>query len=341
MYVRIEGIYKRFGEFTALNGVDVDIGREEFVCLLGPSGCGKTTLLRIVSGLIEPDAGRIMLDGSDIRPIPAKQRGFGIVFQSYSLFPNMTVAENIGYGLRIRRHAHHRIRQRVDELLELVGLPGIGNKYPHEISGGQQQRVALARAIAIDPRLLLLDEPLSALDAKVRIALRDEVCGLQRRLGIPTLMVTHDQEEAMSMADRIVCMNDGGVEQIGTPEELYTRPATPFVATFLGRMNVLVYDEEPRLAGRALKVEAAIPQGSGRACVRPEHIQLLDSRSGRDDVNCFPAAIAEVRFEGNITRYQARIEDRVLEVEELGYPVHGPGDAVTLRIPPDSVRVFA
>ncbi|HSH42760.1 MAG TPA: ATP-binding cassette domain-containing protein [Arenicellales bacterium] len=340
MYLQIEQISKHYGDIAALDNVSVDVGQQEFVCLLGPSGCGKTTLLRIVSGLVEPDDGRIILDGRDIRPVPATQRGFGIVFQSYSLFPNMTVAENIGYGLRIRRRSRQEIDKRVAELLETIGLPDIGHKHPHQISGGQQQRVALARAIAIDPRLLLLDEPLSALDAKVRLSLRDEVRSLQRRLGIPTLMVTHDQDEAMTMADRVVCMNHGRVEQIGTPEELYTRPATPFVATFLGRMNELELAGGAMLAGRPLKLGDNRSAEPSTAYVRPEHIELLDSGAPRDEVNCFPAVIADLQFEGNITRYRVEVDGRCLDVEALGYPTRHQGDPVTLRIPPDAVRAF-
>jgi ABC-type Fe3+/spermidine/putrescine transport system ATPase subunit len=221
-----------------------------------------------------------------------------------------------------------------------VGLPDTGDKYPHQISGGQQQRVALARAIAIDPRLLLLDEPLSALDAKVRLSLRDEVRSLQRRLGIPTLMVTHDQEEAMTMADRVVCMNQGRVEQIGTPEELYTQPATPFVATFLGRMNVMPFRGEPQLGGRPLQVGQSPPVKGGKVYVRPEHIELLDPAPDSEGANRFPAEIGDLQFEGNITRYRVTVDDHTLEVETLGYPVRKRGDLVTLRIPPESVRVF-
>lgn len=340
VYLQIEQITKNYGDFTALRGVDVDVGQNEFVCLLGPSGCGKTTLLRIVSGLVHPDGGRILLDGRDIRPVPATRRGFGVVFQSYSLFPNMNVAENVSYGLRIRSMARERIDQRVSELLETVGLPGTEDKYPHELSGGQQQRVALARAIAIDPLLLLLDEPLSALDAKVRLSLRDEVRNLQRRLGIPTLMVTHDQDEAMSMADRVVCMNEGRVEQIGTPETLYTRPATPFVATFLGRMNVLELTNGATLAGRPLHMEHANPDTSWRAYIRPEHIQLHNPESDADGNNRFPGTITDLRFEGNITRYQVDVDGCSLEVEALGYPTLRPGERVSLEIPAWALRTF-
>ena len=212
----------------------------DFVCILGPSGCGKTTLLRILAGLIEPDSGEIRLDGRDLTKVPARHRGFGIVFQSYSLFPNMTASENIGYGLKVRRQPVAAIRSRVAELLEMIGLPESGAKLSDQLSGGEQQRIALARAIAVEPALLLLDEPLSALDFQVRVSLRRQIRALQKRLRIPTLMVTHDEEEAMEMADRIVCMNQGRIEQIGTPRELYQTPSSPFVAGFIGAINFLL-----------------------------------------------------------------------------------------------------
>jgi iron(III) transport system ATP-binding protein len=237
--LRLEGITKSFGAFTALRAVDLTIQRGEFVCFLGPSGCGKTTLLRIIAGLEQQTSGRIVQNGRDVSHLPPAARDYGIVFQSYALFPNLTIEQNVGYGLVNRRQGRAQVRQRVDELLALVGLPDAGPKYPSQCSGGQQQRIALARALATSPGLLLLDEPLSALDAKVRERLRGELRGLQRKLGVTTIMVTHDQEEALSLADRVVVMNHGVVEQVGTPLEVYERAATPFVADFLGRINVL------------------------------------------------------------------------------------------------------
>ncbi|MFM8991469.1 MAG: ATP-binding cassette domain-containing protein, partial [Alphaproteobacteria bacterium] len=236
-FLRIERLTKRFGSFTALDSVDLEIRPREFVCFLGPSGCGKTTLLRAIAGLDAQSEGRIWQAGREISSLPPSERDFGIVFQSYALFPNLSVRDNVGYGLRSRGQGRAAIDARVGELLELVGLPGSGAKYPSQLSGGQQQRVALARALATSPGLLLLDEPLSALDARVRARLRHEVRGLQRRLGITTIMVTHDQEEALTMADRIVVMNHGTIEQVGTPQEVYGRPATPFVAAFVGTMT--------------------------------------------------------------------------------------------------------
>ena len=238
-YLRLQGIHKRFGAFTALDSIDLSIRRGEFVCFLGPSGCGKTTLLRIVAGLETQTSGRIVQAGRDISVLPPARRDYGIMFQSYALFPNLTVAQNVGYGLVNRREGKARIAARVDELLALVGLPGSGSKFPAQMSGGQQQRIALARALATSPGLLLLDEPLSALDATVRVHLRNEIRALQRQLGVTTIMVTHDQEEALSVADRIVVMNHGVIEQVGTPMQVYREPASHFVANFVGKVNRL------------------------------------------------------------------------------------------------------
>src|SRR5205823_9135440 len=238
-FLRIRDLEKRFGAFTALTNIDLDVAQGDFVCFLGPSGCGKTTLLRAIAGLDPQDEGLIEIAGRDVSRLPPAARDFGIVFQSYALFPNLTVAANVGYGLVNRRAGRADIDRRVAELLALVGLQDQGKKYPVQLSGGQQQRVALARALATSPGLLLLDEPLSALDARVRLRLRDEIKELQRRLGVTTIMVTHDQEEALAMADRIVGMNQGVIEQVGTPSEIYRNPATAFVADFVGTMTFL------------------------------------------------------------------------------------------------------
>ncbi len=239
-YLQLEGIRKSFGSFQALSDIRLSIERGEFVCFLGPSGCGKTTLLRIIAGLEMQTSGRIEQAGRDISVLPPAERDYGIVFQSYALFPNLTVADNVAYGLVNRRQPKREIAQRVDELLKLVGLPGSGIKYPAQLSGGQQQRIALARALATKPGLLLLDEPLSALDALERVRLRQEIRSLQLKLGVTTIMVTHDQEEALSVADRIVVMNHGVIEQVGTPLQVYSEPATAFVADFIGKVNRLV-----------------------------------------------------------------------------------------------------
>jgi iron(III) transport system ATP-binding protein len=237
--LEIRSIRKNFEAFSALRDINLTVQQGEMLCFLGPSGCGKTTLLRIIAGLETQSSGSISQHGQDISWLPPNQRDYGIVFQSYALFPNLTIADNVGYGLVNRRSKKAEIAARVQELLTLVGLPSSANKYPSQLSGGQQQRVALARALATRPGLLLLDEPLSALDALERVRLRAEIRRLQQQVGITTIMVTHDQEEALSMADRIVVMHDGIIEQVGTPQEVYERPATPFVADFIGKVNVL------------------------------------------------------------------------------------------------------
>lgn len=236
-FLQIDRLTKKFGSFTALDSVSLDVNEGEFVCFLGPSGCGKTTFLRAIAGLDIQTSGSVRQAGVDISALPPSERDFGIVFQSYALFPNLTSERNIAFGLENQKLEKSVINKRVEELLELVGLPEQGKKYPAQLSGGQQQRIALARALATSPGLLLLDEPLSALDAKVRGHLRHEMKLLQRRLGVTTVMVTHDQEEALTMADRIVVMNQGVIEQVGTPTQIYREPDTLFVADFVGAMN--------------------------------------------------------------------------------------------------------
>ncbi len=238
-YLKLEGIRKTFGQFTALKNVALAVDQGELISFLGPSGCGKTTLLRIIAGLETQDSGTIVQGKRDISRLPAMKRDYGIVFQSYALFPNLTIFDNVAYGLVNRRKGRDEIKRRVAELLKLIGLPDAANKYPGQLSGGQQQRIALARALATSPGLLLLDEPLSALDALERLRLRGEIRALQQRLGVTTIMVTHDQEEALSMADRVVVMHDGEIEQIGTPQQIYREPASAFVADFVGKVNVI------------------------------------------------------------------------------------------------------
>lgn len=283
MTLSIRQINKSFGPQRALSDINLDLGSAEFACLLGPSGCGKTTLLRVIAGLLPADSGSICLNGLDLAATPARERGFGIVFQAYSLFPHMTAAQNIGYGLRIRGTPAPQQRDAVEHLLSLVRLQGMGDRYPAQLSGGQQQRVAIARALAVQPSLLLLDEPLSALDARVRAGLRLELRDMQQRLGIPTLMVTHDQEEAMELADTIVCMHAGRIEQVGTPRTLYRQPATRFVADFMGHGNLLAPADAARLlATEPQGMPAAPPAGmdAPSLCVRPEHVLLQASPLG-------------------------------------------------------------
>ena len=238
-YLVLKEISKSFGNFNALRDINLSISKGEFVCFLGPSGCGKTTLLRIIAGLETQDGGQIIQGGNDVSWLPPIKRDYGIVFQSYALFPNLTIADNVAYGLVNRRQSETIIKARVQDLLTLVGLPSSGKKYQGRLSGGQQQRIALARALATSPGLLLLDEPLSALDALERGRLRSEIRQLQQRLGVTAIIVTHDQEEALTIADRIVVMNNGVIEQIGTPQEVYLQPHSPFVASFVGKVNVL------------------------------------------------------------------------------------------------------
>lgn len=307
MSLHIRQLEKRFGDYVALQDIDLTIGPDEFVCLLGPSGCGKTTLLRIIAGLLTADSGSLELDGRNLSPIPARDRGFGIVFQSYSLFPYMTVSENVGYGLRIRKRSKADIATRVAELLQLVKLEDLADRMPGQLSGGQQQRVALARALAVDPALILLDEPLSALDARVRTELRSELRDLQRRLGIPTLMVTHDQEEAMALADTIVCMNVGRIEQVGTAQELYLRPATRFVAEFMGHSNMLSASWLQQVSPAALN-GGYTGKPDSTACVRPESISLSP-----DPAN--DAKVLDVSFLGNVQRLRVLCNQRELLAE--------------------------
>ena len=285
-YLSIRRLHKQYGAFTALKAIDLDIERGEFVCFLGPSGCGKTTLLRAIAGLEAQSSGEIWQAGREISLLPAAQRDYGIVFQSYALFPNLTVADNVAYGLVSQRQPRARVEAKVQGLLDTVGLPGSGDKYPAQMSGGQQQRVALARALAMSPGLLLLDEPLSALDATVRVHLRNEIRALQQRLHVTTIMVTHDQEEALSVADRVVVMNHGVIEQVGTPMDIYLRPATPFVAEFIGKANRLPAAAEGNgmviVAGQRMYCPQASHLRAGQEAVaylRPEDCRVINCTS--------------------------------------------------------------
>jgi iron(III) transport system ATP-binding protein len=305
-YLRIQGLTKKFGAFTALGDISLEIGEGEFVCFLGPSGCGKTTLLRAIAGLDMQTSGRIEQGGRDISALPPSRRDFGIVFQSYALFPNLTAAQNVAYGLSHARARRVEVARRVRELLEMVGLGEHGRKYPAQLSGGQQQRVALARALATSPGLLLLDEPLSALDAKVRVHLRHEVKQLQRRLGVTTIMVTHDQEEALTMADRIVVMRGGSIEQVGTPLEIYREPASPFVADFIGVMNfvaaTVVGDGRVRLGGLELACDADGWAAGTEVtlAIRPEDIVVHEAPAGAP--NAVPMRVEALAFLGSFFR---------------------------------------
>ena len=305
-YLKIDRLTKQFGEFVALNEVSLDVFEGEFVCFLGPSGCGKTTLLRAIAGLDIQTRGSVVQAGEDISSLPPSERDFGIVFQSYALFPNLTVEKNISFGLENEKAGQSVIKQRVSELLDLVGLPDQGKKYPAQLSGGQQQRIALARALATSPGLLLLDEPLSALDAKVRTHLRHEMKTLQRRLGVTTIMVTHDQEEALTMADRIVVMNHGVIEQVGTPTQIYREPGTLFVADFIGAMNQIAarqLDDEKVLIGEIeLQTQGRQQQGIEDVVVaiRPEDI--IPSTDNESSQNSCLATVTDMEFLGSFWR---------------------------------------
>ncbi|PPD14997.1 MAG: putative 2-aminoethylphosphonate ABC transporter ATP-binding protein [Methylobacterium sp.] len=349
-FLSIRGLSKSFGPFQALKSIDLEIGEGEFVCFLGSSGCGKTTLLRAIAGLDRQTSGTIMLRGLDVSNAPPSARDFGIVFQSYALFPNLTVAANVGYGLVNQRKPRVAIDARVKELLALVGLPDQAMKYPAQLSGGQQQRVALARALATSPGLLLLDEPLSALDARVRLRLREEIRALQRRLGVTTIMVTHDQEEALSMAERIVVMNHGVIEQVGTPEEVYARPKTAFVADFVGRMTFLpgVIESETlvRLGDQRLRVAETPGFATGELValgLRPEAVRLVDGAGE----NRLAMRITALEYLGSFVRATLSSDGAapLTLLADLPFNVmqdraYIPGQAVMAELPAGALRVF-
>ncbi len=311
-YLELEDLRRTFGSHVALNGINISLEQGEFISLLGPSGCGKTTALRLVAGFDRPDRGRIVVDGRDVTGVAPNKRDMGMVFQAYSLFPNMTARQNVEFGLRIRGRDRAERAKKVDELMELVGLSHAADRYPHQLSGGMQQRVALARALAIEPRVLLLDEPLSALDAKVRVQLREEIRRIQLELGITTLYVTHDQEEALAVSDKVAVMYGGVIEQMGAPAEMYTAPKTPFVAEFIGTMNRLeatVVDGasgEVEHAGSTLRVDAARGRSKGERVlilIRPESLELAAAGDGAaTSGNTLVGEVVTQTFLGPVTR---------------------------------------
>ncbi|SDW43292.1 ABC transporter ATP-binding protein [Paenibacillus sp. CF384] len=288
-YLSLRHIHKHFGSFTALKDINLTIQKGEFICLLGPSGCGKTTLLRIIAGLETPTEGSVLAGGKEITKLPPAKRNFGMVFQSYALFPNLTAYQNVAYGLQGKKLAKKEINEKVRHVLDLVDLAHMGDRYPAQLSGGQQQRIALARAIVLSPDFLLLDEPLSALDAKVREKLREQICELQEKLGITTVMVTHDQEEALTMADRIVVMNNAEIRQLGTPQEVYDMPANPFVADFIGAINFMDH-----------------------GAIRPEHVHIHTMPIA----NGMPAIVRNIEFRGSFYRLTVQVEQQEIASQQ-------------------------
>ncbi|WAX97086.1 ABC transporter ATP-binding protein [Aminobacter sp. NyZ550] len=321
-FLSIQSVKKSFGNVAVVKDFNLDVGAGEFVSFLGPSGCGKTTMLRIVAGFEEPSAGKVLIGGKDVTGLKPNQRNIGMVFQAYALFPNLTVAQNIGFGLKVAGVAKAEAQARIQEMLNIIKLPDFGDRYPYQLSGGQQQRIALARALAPKPKLLLLDEPLSALDAKVRISLREEIRSIQKKLGITTIFVTHDQEEALSMSDRIVVMNEGRADQTGTPFEIYNRPSTKFVANFVGTLNVLegtisdaasgtvkINAEEIGLKG---KLNGSKSGDTLSLALRPEAISL-GRKAGND--SSLTGQIADVHFLGSVIRVRVGVGQNVVSLD--------------------------
>ncbi|OZI56875.1 putative 2-aminoethylphosphonate ABC transporter ATP-binding protein [Bordetella genomosp. 4] len=350
-FLSVRQLVKRFGAHTALADVSLDIRAGELVCLLGPSGCGKTTLLRAIAGLERQDSGTIVLSGRDISHVPPQERDYGILFQSYALFPNLTVAQNVAYGLSGKRSHRKHVEHRVEEMLTLVGLEGAAKKYPGQISGGQQQRVAMARALAPSPSLLLLDEPMSALDARVREHLRVELRALQKRLSITMLMVTHDQEEAMVMADRIAVMNGGVIEQYGTPRDLYRQPGSAFIADFVGEANWLPFQRvdahRARVGRQELAVESALDLDAGKLFVRPEAVRVSTVRP--DEPNAVLAEVLDGVFLGRSYRLALRLDGvpgttlHSIVSPEIGDALLGPHAASRcwVELPCHAIRAYA
>ncbi|MBA3236429.1 MAG: ABC transporter ATP-binding protein [Chloroflexi bacterium] len=357
-FLELTGIQKTFGpagSTAAVEDFNLAAERGEFVSFLGPSGCGKTTTLRMIAGFERPTAGTITIDGIEISNKPPNQRNAGMVFQSYALFPNMNVAGNVGFGLKVRKTPKAAIAKKVDEMLEMIGLPDKGDRFPYQLSGGQQQRVALARALAIEPQILLLDEPLSALDAKIRIVLRKEIRAIQRQLGITTVYVTHDQEEALSLSDRVVVMSQGRIEQIGTPFEIYNFPATEFVASFVGTLNLVAANVIDASAGRVSidgqevrtsKAIAGVPNGGTvTMAVRPEGITLGEGAAGANQLR---GALDDINFLGSIVRIRVGLGEggpdaTVIALDTFNEPhlsVPKVGSAVTISFPPEACFVL-
>jgi putative spermidine/putrescine transport system ATP-binding protein len=339
-FLEIDNVHKSFARQVVVAKFNLGVERGEFVSFLGPSGCGKTTTLRMVAGFEMPTSGAIRIGGLDVTNLRPNQRNVGMVFQSYALFPNMTVADNVAFGLKVAKRPATEIAKRVEEMLNLIKLPTLGSRYPYQLSGGQQQRVALARAIAIKPQVLLLDEPLSALDAKIRVSLREEIRSLQRALGITTIYVTHDQEEALSMSDRIVVMHEGRIEQVGTPFAIYNQPRTRFVASFVGTLSIMRGKVIDPMSGKIVVADqeifaaSSIPHAKpGDICVvalRPEAARLQEvTKQGpiapiggiRNQIH---GVIDDVSFLGSVVRIRVRLKDTTLSLDTFNNPSISP-----------------
>jgi len=347
--LQLTALSKTYGDVRAVAAVDLDIRQGELVVLLGPSGCGKTTTLRMIAGFVAPTSGEIRLGGRDITGQPPWKRNTGLVFQSYALFPHLTVADNVAFGLRMRKMPQHETAARVMEVLRLVRLEGLAHRLPRELSGGQQQRVALARALVIEPDILLLDEPLSNLDAKLRQEVRVEIRELQRKLGLTTVMVTHDQEEALTMADRLVVMSDGQVQQVGSQRDLYENPANAFVAGFVGRTNLLRGRVESAGmfrsdSGMLIRCRDEAPSEGRTLALRPERLSLAPAPIAGAD-NCIPGTVEFASYLGGILEYYVRLtpEDRLLvqAPNRSADPVHAVGDRIHVYWPAQDSLVLA
>jgi spermidine/putrescine ABC transporter ATP-binding subunit len=352
--VLLEKVERRFGDVVALSALDLAIEQGEFLTLLGPSGCGKTTTLRMIAGFVEPTAGRILIEGRDITHLPPNKRQVGMVFQNYALFPHLTVAENIAFGMKQRGATESERRTRVAELLDLIKLPAVGQRFPAELSGGQRQRIAIARAVAHPPQILLMDEPLGALDLKLREAMQHELRAIQQRLGITTLYVTHDQTEAMMMSDRIVVMNHGRVEQIGSGEDIYLRPATRFVAAFVGRINFVAARTTGAAPGSPVRAAGALvrpPAGGAGALhhpevtlgIRPEHLRLVPGAGAVPAMNVLDGTLVERVFVGSSTQLVVQVGEGVLLTLD-GRPddaIPAAGASVRVGWEPDRATLLA
>lgn len=349
-FLEINNVSKYFGKTTAVKDFNLKVEKGELVSFLGPSGCGKTTTLRMVAGFEVPSEGQIVIDGKDMTFTPPNQRPVGMVFQAYALFPNMTVAGNIGFGLKIAKKPKEEIEQRVKKMLELIHMPGFENRYPHQLSGGQQQRVALARALAMHPEVLLLDEPLSALDAKIRVSLRAEIRAIQQELGITTIYVTHDQEEALSISDRVVVMNNARIEQIGTPFQIYNFPQTEFVAQFVGTLNAVlaeIADVKERLLrfdGQQVHTTDSLEGYRNgdkiMVAIRPERLSLVSE--GRK-ANVLQGTIKNITFLGSIVRIQVKLGENIFYVDTFNNPyltLPKVGDSAEITCSKEAVLVL-